>query len=605
MPSPVQITFQPVQPPSTDHHAYQPNTGGKTEILPKGWSMPGWDKGTTSKPLKNDIVVDHDQLLVMRDGTRLYADVYRPNFVGKKEGKKVPAILSYSSFGKKFSGLQALPLTTWKCGVLPSDLSGLEKFEGVDPGEWCTDDESPYAVVSVDSRGSGHSEGFIEIMGTQEAEDGYDTIEAIAKLPWCDGSVAMAGNSHLGIVQWFIAATQPPSLKAIAPLEACGDLFREQFVRGGVFNISNFQLITNKIMRGTNGLEDFPAMYSKYPLAGPYWNDKRADMAKIVCPAFIGGSDITSIHTMGSLRGFMELGSKDKFLRWSGYQEWFDLWAVHERTLELKRFFDRYVKGIENGFEHDTPRIRMTCLRYGDDEPVEDIPFSDYPAPSTYYKTFHLIPDGTLSPSPLEGAKVSTLSYDSVSADSRLSFTHSFSETTRILGFPKIYLSMSCNEQDDLCVYVQLRKLDSAGNLLFHIGIPVERRWKKRAADFGPEDSTSFIAHPGSLGVLRASHRAIDRSKSLHENYPFHPHDKVEKIEPGTVVDLEIGIWHMGAQFEKGESIRVDISGHNPNVPELQALARKMPESERNKGAHFVHFGGKYNNRIILPFVPL
>jgi predicted acyl esterase len=40
-----------------------------------------------------------------------------------------------------------------------------------------------------------------------------------------------------------IAAQQPPSLKAIAPWEGCGDLFREQFVRGGVFEISNMELV--------------------------------------------------------------------------------------------------------------------------------------------------------------------------------------------------------------------------------------------------------------------------------------------------------------------------------------------------------------------------
>lgn len=43
-------------------------------------------------------------------------------------------------------------------------------------------------------------------MGDQEGEDGYDVIEQLAKLPWCNGSVGMAGNSHLAIIQWHIAA---------------------------------------------------------------------------------------------------------------------------------------------------------------------------------------------------------------------------------------------------------------------------------------------------------------------------------------------------------------------------------------------------------------
>jgi putative CocE/NonD family hydrolase len=92
----------------------------------------------------------------------------------------------------------------------------------VDPAKWCAWD---YAVISVDARGAGASEGNVAIMGTQEGEDGYDVIEAVAKMEWCDGNVALAGNSHLAIVQWFIAAQNPPSLKAIAPWEGCSDLY--------------------------------------------------------------------------------------------------------------------------------------------------------------------------------------------------------------------------------------------------------------------------------------------------------------------------------------------------------------------------------------------
>jgi predicted acyl esterase len=36
-------------------------------------------------------------------------------------------------------------------------------------------------------------------------------------MDWCSGNIGLAGNSHLGIVQWFVAALLPPSFKAIAP----------------------------------------------------------------------------------------------------------------------------------------------------------------------------------------------------------------------------------------------------------------------------------------------------------------------------------------------------------------------------------------------------
>lgn len=70
--------------------------------------------------------------------------------------------------------------------------------------------------------------------GTQEGRDGYDAIEYVAKLPWCNGNIATAGNAWLGRAQWYIAAERPPSLKCIAPLEGSGDLYREIHVRGGI-----------------------------------------------------------------------------------------------------------------------------------------------------------------------------------------------------------------------------------------------------------------------------------------------------------------------------------------------------------------------------------
>lgn len=71
-------------------------------------------------------------------------------------------------------------------------------------------------------------------MSEQDSQDGYEIIEFLGRQDWCNGAVGMAGNSHLAIVQYFVAAKQPPSLKAIAPWEACSDLAREQFTRGGM-----------------------------------------------------------------------------------------------------------------------------------------------------------------------------------------------------------------------------------------------------------------------------------------------------------------------------------------------------------------------------------
>ncbi|KAF4982998.1 hypothetical protein F66182_17085, partial [Fusarium sp. NRRL 66182] len=195
-------------------------------------------------------------------------------------------------------------MTPWNLGIPDGTLSGLEKFEAPDPAEWVN---NGYAIINIDSRGAFDSEGRMVIMGTQDAEDGYDVIEWVAKQPWCNGNVGMAGNSHLAIVQWFIAALQPPSLKAIAPWEGCGDLYREQFGRGGIYGGDLFDnLIIKYILRGRNGMESFRKMYQQHPLANAWWNDKRPDMTKINIPTYITGTWTNTMHGMGAIRGWME-----------------------------------------------------------------------------------------------------------------------------------------------------------------------------------------------------------------------------------------------------------------------------------------------------------
>jgi hypothetical protein len=69
---------------------------------------------------------------------------------------------------------------------------------------------------------------------TGEGRDGYDVVEELAQLPWCNKTVAFVGNSWLGIIQWFVAAERPPHLACIAPLEGASDIYREIICRGGV-----------------------------------------------------------------------------------------------------------------------------------------------------------------------------------------------------------------------------------------------------------------------------------------------------------------------------------------------------------------------------------
>jgi len=74
-----------------------------------------------------------------------------------------------------------------------------------------------YVFAYVDVRGRGDSEGSFRPMA-QEAQDGYDVVEWLAKQPWSNGEVAMWGGSYPGYDQWATASSRPPHLKTIVPV---------------------------------------------------------------------------------------------------------------------------------------------------------------------------------------------------------------------------------------------------------------------------------------------------------------------------------------------------------------------------------------------------
>ncbi|RDW69862.1 putative acyl esterase [Coleophoma cylindrospora] len=590
MPPPVQVALQPIDKPSIGRNNYQ-QFNPREEILPAGWN------GYHSRPLSCDIHVSHDVALRVRDGCTLYCDIYRP----ARAKEPVSAIVAWSPYGKKFNGITMLKNLPWGLGIPNGVLSGLEKFEGPDPAILC---DRGFAVVNVDSRGCGDSEGTIAIMGSQEAEDGYDVIEALAKMPWCSGSIGMAGNSHLAIVQWFIAALKPPSLKAIAPWEACGDLYREQFVRGGIFDAGLFDFIIKTNIQGNFAIEDFKAMYARSATAdGLYWKDKRPDIDKIQIPTFISASYSSFVHTMGSIRGWLQVDTPHKWFRICPWQEWYDIWNCEESIDEMVGFFDRFLNGKDNDFEQ-TPRVRISYLKFSG-EPIYDIVEDDYPIPRTKYTKLFFTPENGLEFSPPPEAKIVT--YNSEKYLDCASFTYRFPETTRLAGLPKAVLYLSTPDSKDMDIYVVLRKLDRNGKMLVNLNIP----WSSVASqgvfpdkidEIPRRNMNNLMFHGGSLGMLRASRRAIDPTRSLHENYPFHPHDKDEYLKPGEIVKLEVGIWAMGVEYDEGESIRVEVHGTNPSLRGEFAIDNPFAHLA-SRGMHRVHTGGDFASYVVLPFV--
>ena len=302
-------------------------------------------------PLQSEIVLDKDVAVKLRDGVTILVDVLRP-----KGAAKVPVIVAWSPYGKSRGHDKRYVELLSLLGMDLSPLSGLMKFEGPDPAYWCA---QGYAVCNPDPRGAFNSEGDIRIWSRKEGEDYCDLIEWLGVQDWCNGAVGLTGNSYLAISQWFAAAERPPHLKAIAPWEGMSDIYRDLVVRGGIPDYPfSHRLCGN--LTGKNRREDFVAEAEQHPLVDELWESKIPQFERIDVPAYVVASYSNSIHTPGTFRGWRRIGSADKWLRIHNTMEWPDYYES-ANVEDLRRFFDRYLKGIDNGWEA-TPRVRYALM---------------------------------------------------------------------------------------------------------------------------------------------------------------------------------------------------------------------------------------------------
>ncbi|MDO7835444.1 CocE/NonD family hydrolase [Sphingobium sp. HBC34] len=243
--------------------------------------------------------------------------------------------------------------------------------------------EHGYAVVGVNARGTGCSEGTFEFLGRNYGLDGRDAIEFIAQQSWSNGKIGMANWSWAGMSQLATASEKPPHLKAIAPGMVLGDARLDSWAPGGVgapafvagwwwFLHTRWdsaresaaaegdqrcitQIATNIRTAEPNNLSN---VIIQHPLRDEFIEQRHlaARTANIDVPVL-------------SMEAFQDeaVTSREGY-----YHETLDpsrLWLVqsngpHDLYMStrfrqiLVAFFDRFVKGEDNGFERQ-PHVRV------------------------------------------------------------------------------------------------------------------------------------------------------------------------------------------------------------------------------------------------------
>lgn len=559
------VEFYDAERPFKDHWEY-PELDTRQIRLKKGQvCVEG------ARALACDMIYDKDVPVKMRDGITIYADVYRP----VDTTKTYPLIVCYSPYGKIASPNF---YTGYKnnADIDLSKLTGLESMEGPQPDSIVM---NGYAFAMVDARGATNSEGDMMYYGYQEGQDIYDTIEYLAVQEWCSGSVGMMGNSWLAICQYFAAAQQPPHLKAIAPWEALSDLLHDCMVRGGIPS-PGFALGINSMMRYNdkpeNGgmIENAFEMTLRYPYENDYWmKEKRPEFDKIVVPMYMVASYDSNVHPYGTLRAWNKVATKEKWLRFHNTQEWTDQYSPHWRA-DLFKFFDHYLKGMDNGWEK-TPRVRLALFDTTGSDVVGQVE-EDFPIPRTEYRKLYLNSvDQTISEQlPAENASVSYLAEDGQGEEVRFRFK--VTKEMQVAGYCKLKLYAATDLGDDMDVFAYVTKEDQMQVEYDHMMLGCH--------------------HRGAEACLRVSCRRVNNDEIF--DY-YHDYKDPQKLTPGEIVAFETVTWPIGQVFHEGEYITLIISAKSLREIEFPT----PPQPTINKGHHIIYSGPDYPSCLEIPVI--
>ncbi len=472
-------------------------------------------------------------------------------------------------------------------GVLPfSELAG---WETPDPAFWVP---NGYALVSIDCRATNRSGGAkFEHLSEEMGHDFFDAVEWTAAQEWCDGNVGSNGVSYLASTQWLGASTNPPHLKAIMPWEGFNDFYRDHVFHGGMPETAFFNQIWARRMNAETGFvakgaeaERIIEEQKARPLMDDFWEGKRVKLEKIDVPAFIvAGWATQGLHVRGAMEGWRRIASAEKYLYGHGRKEW-ESYYNREALERQKRFFDRYLKGEENGFDEEK-RVRIEIRdRFYDGRMRE---FDDFPAPGTEYRPLYLnAADGTMGTE--KPAAEASLRYaaqqsgsDNRDGPDRAEWSYLFTEDTDLAGSMKLKLWVSAEGADDMDLHVGLKKFDRRGN-----EVPF--------ADFQHIEN-GLVAS----GWLRVSHRELDAAMSTPDR-PYLKHERLQKLSDGEIVAAEVEILPSATGFRAGERLVLIVQGYDI----VDYFARFKHTDTVNAGTHVVYAGGAYDSHLLVPVLP-
>jgi putative CocE/NonD family hydrolase len=264
------------------------------------------------------VVAEPNMECEARDGVLLRADVYHP-----QDGGKYPVLLCRTPYNK----------------LTPRYVSDARAMAA-----------RGYTVVVQDHRGRYASDGeyawmFRDWTETHDAEDGYDSVEWAAKLPWSDGRVGTWGHSNASWAIWLMFSTQPPSLTAGLSSGMCENLLDLNF---GIFETGRRLEWTHMMgadMRLKAGDKDGPLTPAE---ANRRWAE--VERGKYIWWLPLGDIPGQLFSTLNEQLQTYHRAQNVEFMRFGEFHS-----KVNVPTLQITGWWDRLIGTVDN-FEGLTKR---------------------------------------------------------------------------------------------------------------------------------------------------------------------------------------------------------------------------------------------------------
>ena len=563
------------------------------------------------------VTTEHAIEAKMRDGTILRADVFRP----KAEGK-FSVLLERTPYDKRQSAGFGLKAATRGYVVIIQDVRGRYSSDG----EWY-----PFK---------------------NESNDGYDTIEWAAALPYSNGKIGMFGGSYVGATQMLAAITHPPHLAGICPVVTASNYHDGWTYQGGAFEqwfneswTSGLaqDTLNRAVEKNTNALHGVWALpLTSYPLFEVPGSSQQADLTRTLAPYFFDWlahpnydeywkrwsieehySDINipvltiaawyDIFLGGSLRNYVgikahggsESARKAQRLlvtigghagsgRKIGDVDFGPAAEQDEEDSVVVLWYDHLFKNANNEFSNGKPvKIFVMGANHWRDE-------EDWPLPRARETKYFLHSSGKANSIRGDGS----LSVTAPRSESSDHYVYDPVDPAPTIGGPLCcdskHLKPGPRDQrpvearDDVLVYSTpplAQDLEVTGPVrldLYASSSAVDTDFTAKLVDVAPDGFAQNLTE----GIVRARYRDSQEQPTF--------------LNPGQTYKLGIDVWATSNVFRKGHRLRLELSSsnfprfdRNLNTGEDSATARK-PVSATNT----IYHDAEHPSALILPVVP-